>query len=65
MYENRRLREREKKNNFQQLIDLQLYEIKWNHMRPNEILIYFPIQKLAKIFPKRSSLVISPVISPK
>ena len=26
---------------------------------------YFPIQKLAKIFPNKSSLVISPVISPK
>ena len=57
MYENRRLREREKKNNFQQLIDLQLYDTKWNHMIPNEIFIYFPIQKLAKILPSNSSLV--------
>lgn len=29
------------------------------------ILCYFPMQKLAKIFPKSSSLVTSPVISPK
>ena len=27
--------------------------------------IYFPIQKLAKMFPSKSSLDISPVISPK
>ena len=57
MYDNRRLREREKKNNFQQLIDLQLYETKWSHMRPNEILIYFPMQKLLKMLPKSSSFV--------
>ncbi len=65
MYENRRLRERENKNTFQQLIDLQSYETKLNHLRPNEILIYFPIQKFAKILPSNSSFVTCPVISPR
>lgn len=39
-------------------------ELKKFQIREN-YLTYFPIQKLANIFPSRSSLVISPVISPK
>ena len=54
-----------KKTIFERIQEFQYFTIKTNQMTPNKIPIYFPMQKLAKILPNKSSLVISPVISPK